>query len=313
MLNNYYRGRILKDVEEAQKTMYHDDRTVINRDNADSTAEYVEKHSRNPDYEWVMATVTTAIAGIAVFFLSVIITSICFGEKYLGIVMIIGGLTWLTMLAITVFGTAYYDDVQTEELYVPAVNKWIDGAYRDSEWFQNLSASEQADVVAAMTSKTYRDLNGTVKELTAADDYDYSRALKVIDKTIAQNEIVSKYSDTTGSDENSALAKIIGNTRLLKEYRGVLSSGDSDAIINTDDYDYSTMSSDDSDALYLAIHHHNSYVKNAIEQKPVITLYENVLAKYRAALTQHPEYHDSHPSSKAIRDAETVAYSGFSM
>lgn len=221
----------------------------------------------------------------------------------------IGTLMAITCSTVGLFAIIWYCDGGFHRYYAcKALDAWNNGAYRDSKWYQGMSDDEKAHVIGMHDSKAYRTLNGKVHDLTVRG-YDMGPALRVLDNAIDGDTVILN----GGLASENGIGSLNNLIEQYESYRAAFKSDSRTKTLTVIEKDSTDLSDDDEKELIQAINAYNDEVRRTALHARHINEYMGMMQKYRDALIHNPGYNHGTPSNKAVRDAENLAYAGFTM
>lgn len=189
-----------------------------------------------------------------------------------------------------------------------ALSAWYDGAYRESTWYQGLSAEEKANAIGIIESKAYSLISERMRDMQSTN-YNMGPVVSMLDRAIRNDRTIL---DSDMADVNTR-DRLRGMMALYESYRSKLGSDDRVENIPFITQGMTDLMQDDEKLLSNAVDAYNNEVNLAATNAPRISEYKAMLRTYRDALTKNPAYNDGHPTSQALSDAERFAYAGFTM
>lgn len=193
-----------------------------------------------------------------------------------------------------------------------AVDDWYAGGYRDSRWFNGLSDDGKAHVIGVLESKAYRILHNKVVRLEPDDDSDMKRmhlAAQILDEEIGENRTIIETGFADGDDYDDLCSTV----EEYERYSSMLKSRDRFKQLPLFPAGNSDLDSSDIEKIQEAIDIYNRQVKALEPNANRLHGYREMMQKYRNVLIHNPGYNHGAPGNKAIHDAETIAYAGFTV
>lgn len=192
-----------------------------------------------------------------------------------------------------------------------ALDLWFNGMYRDSEWYKGLDDDGKAHVIGVMESDSYNIINERINDLRPRNKYNMWYAINRLNEAIKRDmALLNENSPMLNDDDRNKLRSMIAKYEV---YRDTLKAKTYTEKLPKVASGSTDMNQYEEEKLIQAVNKYNKTVKKHTSNIPRIKKYEAMLRKYRETLIHHRNYNAGCPTSQALRDAETIAYAGFTM